>query len=145
MTKLEEQVLNFFCILEISLGFWMISSPLGNADVIHVVELYSPLWLLGVIFVLGGFSKLLSKKNYLWAYILLVSVPLTFFGLLSAQIVLTTNVLNSYVIVFNLIGIYSAVYAGQVYKKKVSGVIETITIEKTGDNVVSVIKENGLR
>lgn len=128
MSQLEKQVLNFFCILEIALGLWMIISPLGNENVIRVIELYSPLWLLGIIFILGGAISLFSKKKYFWLYVLLVSVPLSFFGLVFVQVTTKLGIFTSSVIVYNFIGIYSAAYAGQVYKKQ--AVVEKILVEE---------------
>lgn len=117
MTKLEEQVLNSFCILEIILGIWMVSSPINTENIIRILELYSPLWILGVIFIIGGCIKLFTRKKYISLYVALVSIPLTFFGLIWLQFVLTYNVFTINVIVFNFLGLYSAIYAGQVFPK----------------------------
>lgn len=116
MTRLETQVLNFFAGVQILIGIWMISNPYNNENVIRVFEIYSPMWLLGVIFILGGIYCLWRKKHF-WLYVLLVSIPLTFFGLVYLQVALAYTVFTSNVIIFNALGFYSAIFAGQVFSK----------------------------
>lgn len=118
MTRLEKQTLNFFCFLEILLGVWMISSPLSNENVIRIFEIYSPMWILGIIYIIGGSFNLWKREKYFWFYVLLVSVPLVFFGLVYLQVSLTLFAFTSNVIIFNAVGLYSAIYAGQSFSKE---------------------------
>lgn len=115
MSKVEIEVLKVFALIELLTGIWMISSSINNYNVIRVLRIYSPLWLLGVIFVIGGTVELVAAKNNLWRYILLVSTPITFLGLVYVQIVYTNPTYWGACIITLIVGIYAGIYAGKVF------------------------------
>lgn len=119
MTKLEKEVLNFFCFIELFLGIWMLTSKYYAASIIYFWNLYIPLWILGCIYIVGAAFELSIEKKLLWRFVVLVSMPLAFLAGLFLQefILLQNDVLIPGVIVFTMIGAFSAIYAGKVFPR----------------------------
>lgn len=117
MTDREKEVLNFFALVELLTGIWMLSSSINNQNFIRVISIYSPIWILGLIFILGGTVVLVTQKRFLLQFIILVSTPLTFLGLVYLQVVYTNPTYWGACIITLLSGIYSAIYAGKIFPK----------------------------
>lgn len=124
--KIETQTLDFYAVLVIALGIWMAFSPYNSENFIRVANIYSPLWILTVLFTFGGVLNILIKHRYFWVYVLLVSTPLVFLGLVFLQVSLLANVFAPTVIFCIFTGFYSAIRAGQIFQRRriVSNVIK---------------------
>jgi len=103
---------------------WMILSSASSANFIRITNIYSPLWVLSLIFILGGLTNIVLKLKYFWLYVLLVSTPLIFLGFVFLQVAITADVFSSNVILCNFVGVYSAIRAGQIFKRRKSFPLE---------------------
>ena len=115
--KSKYDVLDFFAGIELLLGIWMVSPTINNVNFIRVIHIYSPLWILGVIFIIGGVFQLAVKQQSFWRFVILTSTPLTFFGLVYLQVVSIIPSFWGATIVTLMAGIFSAVYAGKIFSK----------------------------
>lgn len=117
--RVEKQTLNFYAILVIILGIWMAFSPYNSKNFVVVVQdVYSPLWILSTLFILGGAINVLLQNRFFWLYVLLVSTPLVFFGLVFLQVSIIADAFAPTVIFSLLIGLYSAIRAGQIFQRR---------------------------
>lgn len=117
--KIETQTLNFYALVEIALGVWMAFSPYNSKNFVLVVsDIYSPLWILSFLFIILGLLNILLNHRYFWLYVLTVSTPLIFLGIVFLQVSIVANAFAPVVILCNMIGIYSAVRAGQIFRRK---------------------------
>ena len=110
------QTLNFFAILGIALGLWLAVPDFVNPTIATSIQNYMPIWLLSAIFILGGLFNLFFPKRLI-GYVAFVSTPIVFLGTIFFQNALLNGNLSPGAILCSAIGLYSAIFVGQILKK----------------------------
>jgi len=117
MTREERMVLNYLSHIVMVWGIWLIYGIVVHLQSVVSIGNPTAIIFLGSLFILFAFIALSTGQKYFWGFIILISVPLMFLGLLFVQRAINSPppVNWSAPVVLLSMGLFSIVYSAQIY------------------------------
>ena len=116
MTDKAKSVLYFFSYLEILWGIWVIAGFYNNLPFAQSLnKAIYPISTFGFMLVVLGIISLFLGRKDIWYFVILVSTPITFLGLLFIQRMLDNPSIWGNFATITSTGIFSAMYAGRLF------------------------------
>lgn len=119
MSKEERFVLYFLCFLEFVWGLWLVVSVINQREFIISISFSRPntMMLLGMMMMGGAMVSLFLTHRSIVIFIVLVTIPTTFLGLLFLQKIFANPPVWQNFVIITSVGIFGAIYAGTVFGK----------------------------